>query len=54
MAKYAVCKNCKAFYEVLPVVETIAGTTFIKTKCSECGNEIVESKNNIHYGNDGL
>lgn len=49
-----VCPQCNRVVEVVREVKYEGGTTYIETKCPECGHTIKETKNHVHYGNDGL
>lgn len=53
MAKYIICDKCKKLIEYITSTKYEGGTSYITTKCPECGYEKTISVNHIHYGEDG-
>ena len=49
-----VCPQCKHVVEVIKEVKYEGGTTYTEIKCPECGHIVKDTRNHVHYGNDGL
>lgn len=53
MAKYIICKNCRALVEYNPKIRYEGGTSYSYFRCPRCDYATKTSVSHIHYGEDG-